>query len=320
MQPDPDSITDGKLPACPQEDLDQLDTGKLIEQLVRDEDRVPRNVIDTCAARGNDTIAALRDRLDRDDAWIPGDLPEGEWWLRLHAAMILGLIADENAGLLLAQLLRRMADANEENLQEWFSGDWPALFANKPEGVLPALIAIYSDRTIDWYFRSDALDPVVAAAERRGGDALEAALETVARVATDETEDWDFRLVAGNLLLDFPRDRYRALLEDLAARQTGLGRFFSRDDIERSYAGLKDHPSWQRFKDPWKFYRPGAIAARQDRWAKEDAEADDDEYDEAMEEPGMPYVRAVPKVGRNDPCPCGSGRKYKKCCLVGDSA
>ena len=20
------------------------------------------------------------------------------------------------------------------------------------------------------------------------------------------------------------------------------------------------------------------------------------------------------KVGRNDPCPCGSGRKYKKCC------
>ena len=25
------------------------------------------------------------------------------------------------------------------------------------------------------------------------------------------------------------------------------------------------------------------------------------------------------KVGRNDPCPCGSGRKYKKCCLSKDS-
>ena len=23
---------------------------------------------------------------------------------------------------------------------------------------------------------------------------------------------------------------------------------------------------------------------------------------------------AGPKVGRNDPCPCGSGKKYKKCC------
>lgn len=27
-----------------------------------------------------------------------------------------------------------------------------------------------------------------------------------------------------------------------------------------------------------------------------------------------PVRRAEPKVGRNDPCPCGSGRKYKKCC------
>lgn len=25
-------------------------------------------------------------------------------------------------------------------------------------------------------------------------------------------------------------------------------------------------------------------------------------------------VRASPKVGRNDPCPCKSGKKYKKCC------
>ena len=24
---------------------------------------------------------------------------------------------------------------------------------------------------------------------------------------------------------------------------------------------------------------------------------------------------SAPKVGRNDPCPCGSGKKYKKCCL-----
>ena len=26
-----------------------------------------------------------------------------------------------------------------------------------------------------------------------------------------------------------------------------------------------------------------------------------------------PFVRDVPKVGRNDPCPCGSGKKYKVC-------
>ena len=26
------------------------------------------------------------------------------------------------------------------------------------------------------------------------------------------------------------------------------------------------------------------------------------------------------KIGRNDPCPCGSGKKYKKCCLANDEA
>ncbi len=30
--------------------------------------------------------------------------------------------------------------------------------------------------------------------------------------------------------------------------------------------------------------------------------------------PSITFVRDSPKVGRNDPCPCGSGKKYKKCC------
>lgn len=29
---------------------------------------------------------------------------------------------------------------------------------------------------------------------------------------------------------------------------------------------------------------------------------------------GETYRREAPKVGRNDPCPCGSGKKFKKCC------
>ena len=41
-------------------------------------------------------------------------------------------------------------------------------------------------------------------------------------------------------------------------------------------------------------------------------------YDEALAQPAetpaaRPFVRAGEKVGRNDPCPCGSGKKYKHC-------
>ena len=31
---------------------------------------------------------------------------------------------------------------------------------------------------------------------------------------------------------------------------------------------------------------------------------------------GTPHVNPLRDVGRNDPCPCGSGKKYKKCCLA----
>ena len=35
---------------------------------------------------------------------------------------------------------------------------------------------------------------------------------------------------------------------------------------------------------------------------------------ETKEAPKVPIKREAPKVGRNDPCPCGSGKKYKNCC------
>jgi curved DNA-binding protein CbpA len=41
---------------------------------------------------------------------------------------------------------------------------------------------------------------------------------------------------------------------------------------------------------------------------------DFDEGDEGDWEPVETVRRESPKVGRNDPCPCGSGKKYKKCC------
>ncbi len=43
---------------------------------------------------------------------------------------------------------------------------------------------------------------------------------------------------------------------------------------------------------------------------------DDDVWYFTDGEPVKPkqYIRSTPKIGRNEPCPCGSGKKYKKCC------
>ena len=51
--------------------------------------------------------------------------------------------------------------------------------------------------------------------------------------------------------------------------------------------------------------QPGqAQAAAQGNQAAGDGDGDGE---------ARPQRRAEPKVGRNDPCPCGSGKKYKKC-------
>ena len=60
-------------------------------------------------------------------------------------------------------------------------------------------------------------------------------------------------------------------------------------------------------------------AAARQKMAFEHAEASPavstDDAQGAAEEatPPQPITRTQPKVGRNDPCPCGSGKKYKQC-------
>jgi len=55
-------------------------------------------------------------------------------------------------------------------------------------------------------------------------------------------------------------------------------------------------------------------------WGNEDSMNEDymdyeEEVDFQYVETPKTFVRTTAKVGRNDPCPCGSGKKYKKCCL-----
>ena len=62
-------------------------------------------------------------------------------------------------------------------------------------------------------------------------------------------------------------------------------------------------------------YRAKALA----EFARDQFEEDetDYEYDEAdILGPPQSFRHEQPPVGRNDPCPCGSGKKYKKCCLA----
>jgi hypothetical protein len=82
---------------------------------------------------------------------------------------------------------------------------------------------------------------------------------------------------------------WRAFVEAERAEQRSRAR-----DLDRMWAGLEEQgedgsgePAEDWLEDPWLDPPPGE---------------------------GSPYRRPVPKVRRNAPCPCGSGRKFKRCC------
>ena len=85
--------------------------------------------------------------------------------------------------------------------------------------------------------------------------------------------------------------------------------------------GLPQAVDWLRF------YNPDVIARRQAIY--EDVDESEPDLDDVLpDDPALdllsrldspadgpaPIVNAAAKIGRNDPCPCGSGRKFKKCC------
>jgi hypothetical protein len=120
----------------------------------------------------------------------------------------------------------------------------------------------------------------------------------------------DLDLVACSLMCGFDFPELAAMREEVVARDTEFRRQLASGDFEgKLIDDLDDDLSEDDYEDDDDY-----------------DEYDDDEMDsfypevpaefnDRMPEPPRSIVNQTPKVGRNDPCPCGSGKKYKKCCL-----
>ena len=106
-------------------------------------------------------------------------------------------------------------------------------------------------------------------------------------------------------LVEFKHRAYEMFQELMDRIQTDvIGKMFRYSTSEQAMHSFMSSSAQFEYNDPGN--DPAALPVATGAGRVEGAE-------EAMKAALAPVRREHPKVGRNDPCPCGSGRKYKKC-------
>jgi hypothetical protein len=99
------------------------------------------------------------------------------------------------------------------------------------------------------------------------------------------------------------------LVRRLVAVSTVLGVTFPEYPAWKREAEEKLAEQERRMKEMWGFFQAPAKPPLPPK------PAPSRKRDDFLERKPIPFVRTAKPVGRNDPCPCGSGKKFKKCCM-----
>lgn len=238
---------------------------------------------------GDENVRALI-QMALDPALLDGDPDTAEVWAPVHAWRALGQLRAEASAAPLLDLLRM------PEVDDAAAGDLPVVFGMIGPSTLPLLTGFLADRTNSEYGLAVGTSAVSSVGERTPA-------------CRDECIDILVRMLdpAGSLDPSTGGFVVSALL-DLKAVEAieAIRHAFGRGAVEVSIPGdLEDVEIDLGLRDRRTTRRPnyGMLAAggssplTTDRFAPE-------------------VLPRRQEVGRNDPCPCGSGKKYKKCCLT----
>jgi hypothetical protein len=283
--------------------LDQLGSGE----------GLPTEAIRAATADRTMVAPLLLEAIDRYEP--TSEVEENGLFIAFH---LLGQWREQSAYRPLARFLRRpdvefiLGDATTETSHR--------IMANVFDGDPRPIYDIIQDSNADEFVRARIFDTLVILVFR--GELDRTAVADFLRSAFDDLQPrersavWDgFQRAVARLALTelepLVREAFRRGFID--ETMTRLNEF--EDDLKRACAGHPVQP-WQRteyeaFGDvidelaDWTGFKP------QQPWdhSADDWRPDPDPW------PGMPARNPFRNIGRNDPCPCGSGKKFKKCCL-----
>ena len=274
------------------------------------EHELPSLAVVQCAARAEEAAPALLDVLHK--AASQETLSESEERLLFRGLHILGGARWSEAFAAVLSLLRRpdidllLGDAITETLPKIvagvFDGDAPALFAavrdlSQDEFVRAALLHAAAfltwDGKIDREETRRFLELFFQERQAPPGDYLWAAWAMAVALLGERRIADDVHVVFQNELID--------------------PMFMSARNFDTMLAEAEEAPRDAARFETYAGYIEDILVVLQPFTGEHEA---DDVDDWALDEDrAAPAINPWRDVGRNDPCPCGSGKKFKKCCL-----
>lgn len=300
-----------------------------IEELASSRE-LPRFAVALCTARYQDSGPFLRAALERAANGTLTDRNDERLFFR--SLFIIGGRRDPLGFEPLLRLLRRSQDEVDYLLGDANPGHLPRIAAGMFNDDTDALFDAIVDLRLEEITRASMLDAAAFLTwdGRVDRERMIAFLRRfdAERLAPDEDLSWSSWVQAAALLgLRELEPAVSAAWDRGSIPSDVLERRHFIEDLERAERAPEDI---QRFEDAYLGYIDDVVVALED-WILGDHLTDDEDVSDAdalddlrmpMDErlplnlPGQPTINPWRHIGRNDPCPCGSGKKAKRCCLA----
>lgn len=281
-------------------------TAELFERLSSGGTDPGLEVLEEVLALGDDAIEPLRDLLHR----VPAD--QEEEGMLVITACLLGML-DAKSALPDIVALHRVVTFEAPDLS--------SVTAHFGPDAVDLLIPIINDRKTSLTGRSNAIDSAIWASE--GDDEatkrLSGALRNGLQKLLDELEDaspdnqqTEFGTYFADGLIELGDVDSQSLIEEAWDRNLVDQRWLPREEIPQAMQqSRKPKPDFSWWLDDYR----AEIEVRE-QFIEQQKQLDRELHQTTIwtADDGT-YQRTRPKVGRNDPCWCGSGKKYKKCHL-----
>ncbi len=180
----------------------------------------------------------------------------------------------------------------------------PEFYAAVGEAALPALLHTLNNDAEDEFVREGAADALSEIGQKHPA-LRERAISELEAALLRETENSAIGGYIVGYLLDLNAKESYPLIQEAFEKGIVDRRFISLSEVEEHF-GLEISSPGEGCKGLEE------IEAISDVLRQKADPGFEKKTTAQVSEPGTPFVKVL-DVGRNDPCPCGSGKKYKKC-------